>query len=162
MKDAFSPAARAYIMETLGARSYLCPESIYSLRALKGGLPCRTLAVVFKPPSLSQKLLLKKIMAGIDILEFSLLEIKSPAVLNDLLLSQKRWADFICFFGGSHFFETELLTPPPSAPASPHQKPGSVLRLCSLEELDGQSPEIIDRKKQAWNQLKSWKAKMPA
>ena len=152
MKNPFSPLARTYLSEVLGVKNYLCPESIYSLRSLKGGLPCRVLAVVFKELSLSQKALLKKIMASIEVFEFSLLEIKDQSVLKQLICFENRLADFILFFGGKNWLDSEQ-----KALAALSGQPVSFLRLYSLEELDGNAPEIINRKKQIWEQLKKWK-----
>ncbi len=153
----------SYLSEVLGIKNYLCPKPVYSLRALKGGLPCLILIVVFKPPSSSQKALLKKIMASIDVFEFSFLEIKDNKVLAQLLSCKESLADSIIFFGGEEFVKKDLLTEQTPLLTSENQKSplgqesSSFLQLFSLEELDGNSPEIINRKKQVWTKLKQWK-----
>ena len=163
MRNIFSPLSRTYFSEVLGVKSYLCPESIYSLRSLEGKLPCRALSVIFNPLSASQKMLLKKIMSSVNIFEFNVLEIKDNAILNQFLSSKNRWADFVCLFGGTNLLEKGLLIQQEGLFVSSSQKqsfkkkPVSFLQICSLEELDGNSPEIINRKKQVWRQLKEWK-----
>ena len=163
MKNSFS-LDRLYLSEVLGLRNYLCPEPVHSLRALKGGLPCNILLVIFKPLSSSQKDLLKKIMASIDVFEFSVLEIKSDQVLNLLLSCKEYLARFICFFGGRDLVKEELLFEQAGVFRSPYQKDGkeensrvSFLQVFSLEELEGDSTEIRNKKKQMWEKLKEWK-----
>lgn len=105
-----SSSLRIYASEVLGIKSYLCPEKIYTLRSLRGGLPCRVLAVVFKTLPPSQISRLKKIMNSINVLEYSLLEIKDDSVLKELLSGREKWADFIIFFGGPDLVQKRLLT----------------------------------------------------
>ena len=147
MKSALSLLERRfYCAEVLGAKSYLCPKPVYSLRSLKGPIPCSVLAVVFKALSSSQEDLLKKIMSAIDVLEYSFLEIKDERVLNQLFLSQERLADFVVFFGGADLIQNKLPSPPLS-----------FFQACSLEELEGNSKEVINKKKQLWAKLINWK-----
>lgn len=163
MKDTSSPMAKVYFSEVLGVKNYLCPESIYSLRSLEGGVPCRVLIVVFKALSSSQKLLLKKIMASLDIFEFSVLEVKDNEVLNQLLSCKENLADFVCFFGGKNLLKEGYLIKQKDLfissrqQNSSKQKPVSFLQVCSLDRLEGNSSEIRDKKKQVWEQLKKWK-----
>lgn len=163
MKNYSSPLARTYFSEVLGMRNYLCPESIYSLRSLEGELPCRALAVVFESLSFSQKGLLKKIINSLNVFEYSILEVKDNNVLNQLLFSKNRWADFVCLFGGRNLLEEGLLIQQEGLLVSSFQKhplkqrPVSFLQICPLKELDGSSPEIINKKKKVWEQLKEWK-----
>ena len=165
-----SPAEKFYCAEVLGIKNYLCPESIYSLRSLRGPIPCRFLAVIFKMLSPSQYSLLKKIMASINIVEFTVLEIKAESVFNCLIDSEERLADFICFFGGkdlvkkgSFIEKNDLLILKESSKENAEQNISlqnpstSFLQVCSLEELDGSSKEVIHKKKQVWEQLKKWK-----
>ena len=153
MKDLFSPLARLYFSEVLGVKKYLCPESVHSLRSLEGCLPCKVLTVVFKALSSSQKILLKKIMASIDVFEMSLLEVKDNAVLNQLLSCEERLADFVFLFGGADLFKEGFLIEQKGLFVSSYRKnfveqePVSFLQVCSLEELDGNSSEIRNKKK---------------
>ena len=102
-------------------------------------------------------------MASLDIFEYSILEIKDDSVLNQLLSSENKWADFVCLFGGFNLLEKGLLVQQEglfvsSSPKhSLKQRPVSFLQVCALKELDGNSPEILNRKKQVWEQLKEWK-----
>ena len=163
MKDIFSPFARGYLSEVLGVKSYLCPDPIHSLRSLDGGLPCRFLAVVFKALSSDQKVLLKKIMASIEVFELSVLEIKNNVVLNQLLFSEERLADYVCFFGGKDLVKEGLLIEQGGLIVLSRQKqsrkeqPVSFFQVSSLEELEGSSTEVMGKKKQLWEQLKKWK-----
>ena len=163
MKNTSSPFAKAYLSEVLGIKNYLCPSSVQSFRVLKGGFPCRILIVIFKALSLSQQSLLKKIMASIDIFEFSVLEIKTNEVLNQLLSCEESLADFVCFFGGKDLFKEGFLIEQENLLVSSYQnksqekKQISFLQVCSLEELEGNSPKIRNKKKQLWEQLKKWK-----
>ena len=163
MKNMFAPFAMAYLSEVLGVKSYLCPESIHSLRSLEGGLPCRVLAVVFKALSSDQRVLLDKIMASIEIFEFSLLEVKNNAVLNQLLFSEERLAGYVCCFGGKDLVKEGLLIEqrgllvPSGQRQSVEEKPTSFLQVSSLGELEGHSAEVMGKKKQLWKQLKKWK-----
>ena len=163
VKNAYSPFAKAYLSEVLGIKTYLCPEAIHSFRSLEGGLPCRVLTVVFKALSPPQRILLKKIMASIDVFEFAVLEIKRDEVLNQLLSCEESLADFICFFGGKDLVKEDLLIEREGAFISACKKnsvskpPVSFLQVCSLEELEGDSIEVRNRKKQLWERLKNWK-----
>ena len=164
MKNSFPPFAKLYLSEVLGARNYLCPEPVHSLRVLKGGVPCNILLIVFKQLSSSQKKLLKKIMASIDIFEFSVLEIKSDKVLELLLSCEEYLARFICFFGGKDLVKEKLLFEQEGVFVSSYQKGReeenqkvSFLQVFSLEELEGDSTEIRNKKKQVWEKLKKWK-----
>ena len=151
-----------FLFEVLGVKNYLCPKNIYSFRSLKGGLPCQTLAVVFKTPLSHQEALLKKIMASIDIFQFSLLEIKNPAILKELFFSANSLAERICFFGGEDMEKESLLIKKGdlfmSSAQKRSRKPAFFLQTQPLEELEGSSPQVIDRKKQLWQKLKTWKA----
>lgn len=163
VKDAYSPFAKAYLSEVLGIKTYLCPESIHNFRSLEGGLPCQVLIVIFKALSSSQRVLLKKIMASIDVFEFSVLEIKKDKILNQLLSCEEQLADFICLFGGKDLVKEGLLIEREGVFVSTLQKNFmtsplvSFLQLYSLEELEGNSMEVKNRKRKLWEQLKNWK-----
>lgn len=162
VKNAHSSFAKAYLSEVLGIKTYLCPEQIHSFRSVEGGLPCRVLIVVFKALSSSQRTLLKKIMASIDVFEFSVLEIKKDEVLNQLLSREENLVDFVCIFGGKDLVKEALLIEQEGMFLSSVQKnseankPVSFLQVCSLEELEGSSVEVKNRKKKLWEQLKRW------
>ena len=154
---------RMYLSEVLGVSHYLCPEDIYSLRSLKGPLPCSVLIVLFQTSSPSQKKLLKKIMRSINIFEYSLLEIKNDAVLS--LLFSKKWADFICFFGGKDLIKqgflvkknNQLLLANQNRIEAKSKKSTSFLQVCALEELEGVGTEVNKNKHKTWTLLKQWR-----
>ena len=151
-----------YLSEVLGIKNYLCPTNIYSLRSIRGGLPCETLAVVFTTPLPAQEILLKKIMSSVGIFQFSLLETKNLSVLRELIFSANFLADRICLFGGGDLEKETLLSKKGAGLVSPAQKrlkkQTAFLQTCSLEDLEGNSPQIITRKKQLWQKLKKWKS----
>ena len=160
MKNTISSQSRMYFSEVLGIKYYLCPESIYNLRSLEGGLPCKVLAVVFQALPFSQKELLKKIMNSVNIFEYTLLQIKNPVILQELLSSEEELAESIFFFGGENLLK-EIL-PAEEKSFSNEQKPVtqklvSFLQFFSLAELDGTSSEVINKKKQIWTKLQNWK-----
>lgn len=166
-----------YMSEVLGIKNYLCPESVYALRTLKGGLPCRVLAVVFKPLSPAQSIMLKKIMASIEVLEYSVLEIKNSQILNQLLYNMESLTNGVCFFGGPNLVDKGLLIEKdqgliqPATQASTKNKVEPVvtsdhleqttsisfLQVVDLEELEGDSQEVKTKKNKLWTQLKQWK-----
>lgn len=153
-----------YLVEVLGVKNYLCLPKIHSLRSLKGSLPCQVLVVVFSPLSSSQKQLLRKIMSSIDVFEFSLLEIREDSVLKLLLLKKEELADFICFFGQNNMLEKELSAGKGAGPSlrEPEGSPKKVWMagFDSLGELEGNSPEIQEKKKRIWNKLKEMKLQL--
>ena len=144
-------AKRLYSFEVLGVKNYLCPQSIYSFRSLKGALPCEFLIVVFTELSPTRHSLLVKIMASIDILNFTILHIKNQQSFNHLLQEKEKWADFIFCFGtlDNSLAKSNKATSKPS---------GFFLQLCALEELEGHSPQVKAKKIQVWNQLKKLKS----
>ena len=154
---------RRYFAEVLGIKNYLCPESIYKLRSLEGPLPCHFLSVVFQTLPSSQKRLVKKIMASVSILEYSLLEIKNTDILRTFFSCEEQLAEHIFFFGGEDMFkeffslEGESFSNLSDTKSLFKEKPLSFLQLFSLEELDGNSPEIINKKKQIWTKLQKWR-----
>lgn len=174
-----------YLSEVLGIKNYLCPKSIHSLRSIRGGIPCRVLALVFKSLSPTQHSLLKKIMASIDVFEFSILEIKDQSILSQCLSSEVPLANFIIFFGGEALVQKGVLVEreglfyladpklssgnfaenksplkklnSSSSKDTVSQKEISFLSVVSLEELEGDSPESRSKKQKLWQQLKQWK-----
>lgn len=163
MKNPMSPQAQMYFSEVLGIKHYLCPESIHKLRSLEGGLPCKVLSVVFEPLSSSHKKLLKKIMASVNIYEYTILEIKKSVILQELFFSKERLAEYIFFFvGESMLKELSVIEGKSFLDVSDKkelfkQKPISFLQLFSLDKLDGNSSEIINNKKKVWAKLQEWK-----
>lgn len=162
MNKPFSPLARVYWSEVLGLKQYLCPHSVYALRFIRGGAFSKVLTVVFSPLSLSQKQMLKKIMASVDIFSFSVLEIKTGAGLNQLMFFKEHLADLVCIFGGEDLIEAgHLIEQYGGRLVSPTQKTFVkkmwFLQFCSLEDLEEGSPLIIkQRKRQIWQKLKNW------
>ena len=163
MKNPMSPQARIYFSEVLGIKHYLCPESIYNLRSLDGGLPCKVLSVVFQPLSYSQKRLLKKIMASVNIYDYTILEIKKTVILRELFSCEEKLAKHIFFFGGEErvkelpAIEGKSFSDFSDKKELFKHKPTSFLQLFSLDKLDGNSLEIINNKKQVWTKLQEWK-----
>ena len=99
-------------------------------------------------------------MSSVNIFEYSLLTIKKTEILKAFFYSEELLAKHIFFFGGEdrfkglfsfkgeNFLDKKSLF---------KKKPLSFLQLFSLEELDGNSPEIINKKQQIWTKLQKWK-----
>ena len=149
-----------YVTEVLGVTNYICPSSVRALRCLKGRLPCRFLVVVFDSLSVSQKALLKKIMLSLQVFEYSLLEVREEKILEELFEKADSFAQFVFIIGGKNFVQAGKLT----------QSKGQLVSAlgnkthcsffqsaCSLEELEGSSPAVREKKQQLWNQLQLWK-----
>ena len=162
MKKAFTPLFRSYLSEVLGVQNYLCLKPIYALRTLQGEPTGPALAVVFKAPSPSQQSLLKKIMASINVFKYSLLEIKDHKVLNQLILNGEIGADFIFFFGEEDLVQQKLALRQEKFPPSSDSHKGALKKsrkshwelFCPLEDLEGNSIEAKNKKRQVWEQLK--------
>ena len=149
-----------YLTEVLGIKSYVCPADIRALRHLEGGLPCRCLVVVFNSFNSSQKALLKKIMSSIEIFKYSVLAVKEEKILEELFEKADQLAQFICFFGGKDFVQEGKLIRSEGRLISALNERSSCSffqTACSLEELEGHSVSVRDKKQQLWNQLKIWK-----
>ena len=149
-----------YLTEVLGVTNYVCPSAIQDLRRLEGGLPCRFLVVVFKNLSLSQKDLLKKIMSSIGIFKYSTLEVKEEKVLDELFEKADLFAQFICIFGGTDFVQSGklLLSEGQLFSTFNNSKSASFFQTAySLEDLEGKSLSIKEKKQKLWSQLKLWK-----
>ena len=101
-------------------------------------------------------------MASVNVVEFSVLEIKKDEVLDQLLSCEESLADFVCIFGGKDLVKEALLIEREGMFLSSVQKNSeadklvSFLQVCSLEELEGSSVEVRNRKKKLWEQLKKW------
>ena len=135
-----------YLSEVLGVKKYLCPESIFSVRHLKGGLPCNALAVVQGELSLKENQLLRKIMKSIDFSDFTLLELKDLSFLESFMESveSEKLARFVIFFGQELSYEKF--------------KRVKRLKTYALNKLEGNTKEVQVRKKELWLELKKWKS----
>ena len=150
-----------YLTEVLGVTSYICPDSIQSLRRLEGELPCHFLVVVFNSLSLSQKTLLKKIMSSIGVFKYSLLEIKEEKILNELFERADDFAQFICFFGAKDFVQEAYLIQKEGQLFSALSKDTNCSffqTVYSLADLEENSSSVREKKQQLWDQLKLWKS----
>jgi len=148
MKQDFSFFSKQlYASEVLGLKNYLCPESIYQTRSLKGKLPCEVLIVLFQQISESETALLKKIMNSLQIFDYSVLEIKNLDLLEILFSNTQTWAKAICVFGGTDLSKTGLL----------EQSSSACIQIGSLKELASYSVKETDKKKHIWEKLKKWK-----
>ncbi|MCY4321670.1 MAG: hypothetical protein OXC37_04640 [Bdellovibrionaceae bacterium] len=150
-----------YLREVLGIKSYICPDSIQSLRRLEGGIPCHFLVIVFSPLSLSQKTLLKKIMSSIEIFKYSLIEVKEEKILDELFERSDDFAQFICFFGAKDFVQTGHLIQQEGQffSALSKDKSSSFFQTpYSLAELEENSVSVREKKQDLWSQLKLWKS----
>ena len=160
-----------YVSHVLGIKTYLCPKPLYNSRSLKGGFPQGVLAVVFCPPSKGQRLLLRKIFASVSVLSFSLLEIKKGGLIPFLKRDFSGLKALFVFESRDRFFSSqpkELKAPKPLcvSGASPVVLPQDFKQadlrpqcfFCGpLSDYEGDSLQVVKRKRQLWEQLQQWK-----
>lgn len=134
-----------YASEVLGVNHYLCPPELLSVRRLKGKLPCDLLVVVYQNFSHKQESLLKKIMSSIRCSDYSVLIVKQIEALPSLMghIETQKLAQRVCFFGQS-------LQDYPFK-HTPH------IKTHSLEELEGETSQALEKKKKLWESLKLWR-----
>ena len=184
MKNISSEFRLFYVSQVLGVKSYLCPRPLYKSRSLTGGLPHSVVAVVFRPLSLDQRVLLKKIFAAVEVFSFSLLEIKEgwrdsiaisnagfsglkgvfvfgkgPETPKPNSLSQGEESAFKSLIKNS--FQRKALAEGAgrgsSAGALPDPRPPCFFYGPLSDYEGGHSPLVAKRKQELWERLKQWK-----
>ena len=131
-----------YLREVLGIKRYIPLETILEQRVLRKRWPCEVLAVVFHPPSLEEKSLIKKIMKSISVSDFSILEVKN----NEFILEQLEQALDQNLTSSIILFNEKM-----------DCKIKNVLKTYSLDQFLGKSPEVQKKKQQLWTELQKIK-----
>ncbi|MGI9549243.1 MAG: hypothetical protein ACR2M7_04640 [Bdellovibrionales bacterium] len=136
----------SYVSEVLGVKKYLCPKNIWSLRHIKGNVPCDVLVLIQGEASLTQQELLKKILSSVQISSYTILELKDLNMLESAMrtIENNKWTRLAIGFGQDLSYA--------------HFKHVTYLKTYFLKELEGAGPEIQSRKKQLWSELKKWNA----